>query len=222
MLTAVFTFIDFLPECRDPGGIFSNPEFETFRTLIDRANNWLRVNPKWEIITCESIEFKAKRDDVNSEKMVYLEYGETSTSYIRGLRLWITGGGNEKEKQIGYINIIPEQENDGGIFSSPAFETLDEVVSRFNKMIQTRPIPGITDFTPDTVTRGGVFSLPQYELFSSVVEKASDWCARQAGIRFVMFSHWKLRLKQVEMLTRRKWISPNMEEEPLFTLEYCV
>ncbi|GFT70311.1 uncharacterized protein NPIL_66861 [Nephila pilipes] len=139
-----FTFIDFLPECRDPGGIFSRPEFETFRTIIDRANAWLRANLKWEIVTCESVEFKARGESINSEKMVYLEHGEVSTWYIRGLRLWISERetDQEKEQQIGYVNVIPQQDNEGGIFSTPVYERLDDVVSRFNRMIQTRPLPG--------------------------------------------------------------------------------
>lgn len=26
-----FTFVDFLPECRDPGGFFATPVYESFR-----------------------------------------------------------------------------------------------------------------------------------------------------------------------------------------------
>lgn len=56
------------------------------RTPIDRANDWLRANRKWEITTCESVEFKAKGQEVDSSRMTYLEYGEDATWYIRGLR----------------------------------------------------------------------------------------------------------------------------------------
>ncbi|CAL1298528.1 unnamed protein product [Larinioides sclopetarius] len=137
--------MDFLPECRDPGGIFSQPQFANFRTLIDRANDWLRTNRRWKVITCESVEFKAKGDNVSYDKMVYLEYGEHTTTYVRGLRLWV----GEKEtdfdiaQQIGYLNLVPNEiGGGGGIFSSPDYECLDDVVSKYNREVRTRPLPG--------------------------------------------------------------------------------
>ncbi|XP_015904789.1 uncharacterized protein [Parasteatoda tepidariorum] len=138
------TFVDFLPEQRSRGGFFSQAKYETFRSLVDRANDWLRANPQWKIKTCESVEFKDKGNEIDSEKMIYLEYGEASTCYIRGLRLWISkrNSGEERSQQIGYINIVPEKKKDGGIFSSAVFEDLDEVIDRFNSMIKNQPIPG--------------------------------------------------------------------------------
>lgn len=55
-----------------------------FRTLVDRANDWLRSNRKWEIVNCESVEFQGDRAD--SEKMMYIESRKTYVSYYRGLR----------------------------------------------------------------------------------------------------------------------------------------
>ncbi|GFY57252.1 transposon Ty3-I Gag-Pol polyprotein [Trichonephila inaurata madagascariensis] len=246
-----FTFIDFLPECRDPGGLISKPEYETFRPLIDRANAWLRANGRWRIVTCESVEFKARNEHINHEKMTYLEYGESYTCFVRGLRLWISEKLNdqEREQQIGYLNMLPQQYTEGGIFSTPEFESLDGVVSRFNTMIQTRPLPGriiniesqemkmrhsgeidpertcwveggkrqkhflfilriffeisdgepeeigIMDFIPDAITRGGVFSYPRYEPFSNVIQKASNWCAMQNGIRICNTQSVELKMK---------------------------
>ncbi|GIY05873.1 hypothetical protein CDAR_261091 [Caerostris darwini] len=246
-----FTFIDFLPECQEVGGIFSKPQFESFRTLIDRANNWLRDNPKWKIVTCESVELRTRREIVNVEKMVYMERTDFLMCYIRGLRLWITeGDGSYKTKQIGYLNVIPQHENATGIFSSPVFESLDDVVSRFNKMMRTQPIPGriltiesqemkmntsfefdpdrsywvergdfqkrflyifriffvmgdsipeeigIADFIPDVIERGGFLSLPVYENFCNVIEKASNWCTRQTGIRICTVQALEMKIKR--------------------------
>ncbi|CAL1298532.1 unnamed protein product, partial [Larinioides sclopetarius] len=144
-LIPICFIVYFLPECRDPGGIFSQPQFANFRTLIDRANDWLRTNRRWKVITCESVEFKAKGDNVSYDKMVYLEYGEHTTTYVRGLRLWV----GEKEtdfdiaQQIGYLNLVPNEiGGGGGIFSSPDYECLDDVVSKYNREVRTRPLPG--------------------------------------------------------------------------------
>ncbi|CAL1298530.1 unnamed protein product [Larinioides sclopetarius] len=77
--------------------------------------------------------------------MVYLEYGEHTTTYVRGLRLWV----GEKEtdfdiaQQIGYLNLVPNEiGGGGGIFSSPDYECLDDVVSKYNREVRTRPLPG--------------------------------------------------------------------------------
>ncbi|KFM82596.1 hypothetical protein X975_05027, partial [Stegodyphus mimosarum] len=139
-----FSFIDFLPQIRESGGFFSEPVYETFRALVDRANAWLQANPQWEIKTCESVEFKASGGDVDTETMTYLEYGTTVNSYIRGLRLWLLErpDKNGTGQQIGYMNLKPRQTSNGGIFSSPTYESLQEVIDRFNVMIQTNPIPG--------------------------------------------------------------------------------
>lgn len=144
MSTEGLTFVDFLPEVQRPGGLFSKPVYEVFRSLVDRANDWLRANPQWEIKTCESVEFKDKGNTINSEKMIYLEYGEVQTWYIRGLRLWISSrkDGEEKSQQIGYLNVVPEEIEPGGVFSSPVYENLNDVLHKFNQMIRTRPIPG--------------------------------------------------------------------------------
>ena len=59
-------------------------------------------------------------------------------------RLWLTERKDEMERdqQIGYVNVIPQQIEKGGIFKSPKFETLDAVIERFNSMLQSNPLPG--------------------------------------------------------------------------------
>ncbi|XP_054709337.1 uncharacterized protein LOC129219042 [Uloborus diversus] len=141
--SAGLTFIDFLPKCREPGGLFSKPVFETFRTVVDRANEWHRLNPQWEIKTCESVEFKNKGENVDYEKMTYFEHGEGETWFIRGLRLWIVkrDSTNERIREIGFINIVPEERSEKGRFST-SFERLQDVISKFNSKITENPIPG--------------------------------------------------------------------------------
>lgn len=63
---------------------------------------------------------------------------------LKNFRLWLTERKDEKEKeqQIGYINLIPQKLEKGGIFKSFKFETLDMVIGRFNSQLQSNPLPG--------------------------------------------------------------------------------
>lgn len=54
--------------------------------LVDRANEFLRSNRKWKILTCESVKFKLNDDKVDPFKTTYTEYGDSYTYYVRGLR----------------------------------------------------------------------------------------------------------------------------------------
>lgn len=160
-----FTFVDFFPACLKSAGVFKNPVYESFRTLIDRANDWLRTNRQWDITTCESVEFcKPTIGSLNSDVMTFVEYGESGTGYIRGLRLWLTRrkDGNETEKQIGYLNMVPQKTGEGGLFHSAQFEALDEVIGRFNSMMRMNPYPGriINIETQEMKAKEAFFSKP--------------------------------------------------------------
>lgn len=137
-LCGELNFMDFVPRCLDPGGLFAKAVFEPFNVLVDRANAWLRQTPNWEAKTCESVEFKNRSNEISYEKMTYLDYGQYYTYYIRGLRLWIVPRHDPSRppQQIGYVNVVPQRLQHGGL------ETLDTVLDRFNKVLQSRPIPG--------------------------------------------------------------------------------
>ncbi|XP_064487176.1 uncharacterized protein LOC135399270 [Ornithodoros turicata] len=138
------TFVDFLPYCISSGGLFSTPTFEPFRVLINRANEWLKENPSWEVKTCESVEFKTSSEVVNTERMTYYEYGEQSTRYVRCLRLWLVPRLDQSRppQQIEYCNLIPQQTGHTGLFGMPTFETLHEVLERYNFQVRYQPAPG--------------------------------------------------------------------------------
>ncbi|KAK8756468.1 hypothetical protein V5799_000827 [Amblyomma americanum] len=142
-LGGALTFVDFLPYCIDPGGFTSSPKFEPFRVLVQRANDWLKQNYTWEVKTCESVEFKATKS-INIERMTYYEYGEYSTCYMRGLRLWLVPQLDQSRpaQQLGYANLIPQQTAPPGMFSNPTFETLQELLERYNKHLAYQPAPG--------------------------------------------------------------------------------
>lgn len=136
--------MDFLPYCISSGGLFSTPTFEPFRVLLQRANDWLKENCTWEVKTCESVEFKTSSEVVNTERMTYYEYGEQSTRYVRSLRLWLVPRLDQSRpaQQLEYRNLIPQQTGHAGLFGMPTFETLHELLERYNQQLMHQPAPG--------------------------------------------------------------------------------
>ena len=130
---------DFLP-------IKAEGEMESFASIVDRANVWLRQNPLWEVKTAESIEFIYKGSGrVESEKMTYLEWGEHRTRYIRGLRLWLLPRNPEEvqnSQQIGFISFVPRIVEEAGLFSAEKYERLDEMLADVNQKLYSNPIDG--------------------------------------------------------------------------------
>ncbi|KAK8781548.1 hypothetical protein V5799_017111 [Amblyomma americanum] len=138
------TFVDFLPCCVNPGTVSSSPTFEPFRMLVQRANEWLKEHCMWEVKTCESVEFKASKS-INTELMTYCEYGKWSTCYMRGLRLWLVPRLDKSRpaQQLEYRNLVPQQmAPPAGSFGMPMFETLQELLERYNKQLVHQPAPG--------------------------------------------------------------------------------
>lgn len=83
--------VDFNPNCIEPGGFFTNAEFENFPTVLQRANAWLAENPAWEIRTCETVEYSmhSNGEIINESSSSYVVHGQRSNRYVRGLRLWL-------------------------------------------------------------------------------------------------------------------------------------
>ncbi|XP_064487179.1 uncharacterized protein LOC135399271 isoform X3 [Ornithodoros turicata] len=138
------TFVDFLPPCIRSWTLFKPMKFEGFRCLITSANEWLRHNPSWEVKTCESVEFKAGSSGPKVEKMSYLEYGERATHFMRCLRLWIVPRCDQSRppQQLDYINLVPQEVDSGGLFSTPKYEMLHQMIDRYNSVVRFRPPPG--------------------------------------------------------------------------------
>ncbi|OQR74483.1 hypothetical protein BIW11_09036 [Tropilaelaps mercedesae] len=138
------TFVDFLPKCLSSGGVFSQPAFEPFRYLVYRANEWLREHPEWEVKTCESVEFKTNSEVINTERMTYFEFGEQSTRYVRSLRMWLVPrmDTSRPPQQIDYSDLIPQQTGHAGLFGMPTFESLHQVLERYNFNSRSKPPPG--------------------------------------------------------------------------------
>lgn len=59
--------------------------FYVYRSLVDRANKWLKSNTKYKLITCEMVEF-AKDQKPNEVIYIKRQDEEIATTYIVGLR----------------------------------------------------------------------------------------------------------------------------------------
>ncbi|UYV80869.1 ZC3H11A [Cordylochernes scorpioides] len=129
-LTGDLSVMDFLPYCLNDGGIFSQPKYQPFRELMDRANHWLQNHSHLEVKTCESVEFKLGED---IESMTYLETCHGVNQFIRGLRLWLVPrlDPSRPPQYLKHLNLVPDPE-----------ETLDDVLLRFNQLMETVPLPG--------------------------------------------------------------------------------
>ncbi|XP_018494796.1 uncharacterized protein LOC100904558 [Galendromus occidentalis] len=138
------TFVDFLPKCLTSGGVFSTPAFEPFRCLVYRANDWLREHPEWEVKTCESVEFKTNSEIINTERMTYFEISDASTRLVKSLRMWLVprADSTRPPQQIQYQDLVPQQTGHAGLFGMPTFETLHQVLERYNYECRSKSAPG--------------------------------------------------------------------------------
>ncbi|CAG0898365.1 unnamed protein product [Darwinula stevensoni] len=136
------TYVDFIPECLEEGGLFSTSVYQPFSVLMARGNEWLARNADWEAVTCESLELKTS-DQVRTERMIYCEHGERRTAYVRCLRLWLRRRNNldEPPQQLGYVNCVPEVVEQK-TFGSPKFLPLSGMIVKVNEMFRANPLPG--------------------------------------------------------------------------------
>ena len=60
-----------------------------FSVIFERANLWLKDNPQWKVLSCESAESKLKHsghDQANTSKSTYTVDKDDKTYYIRYFR----------------------------------------------------------------------------------------------------------------------------------------
>ncbi|KAL1421551.1 hypothetical protein MTO96_022990 [Rhipicephalus appendiculatus] len=240
------SFVDFLPYCISSGGLFSTPTFEPFRVLLQRANDWLKENCTWEVKTCESVEFKTSSEVVNTERMTYYEYGEQSTRYVRSLRLWLVPRLDQSRPCPAAGVPQPHPTTDRvmqGLFGMPTFETLHELLERYNQQLMHQPAPGrvlavetqemkipsYSNFDPDRSywseyggrNRHFLFVVRVfYELGSTSCEEigvADFWCSQQGSLRFCNAQSLEIKLKSGTMVdTQRMSYTEHAERTTFF------
>lgn len=156
-----FTFVDFCPKLitSSSSSPFSSTsgcrkrtssllghryELETFSDLFERINQWLKVNIDWRVISMETLVFDCTSQFNQLKSSIHSQHLPRN---MRGLRLFL---GPSKSRfsgaqKIGCINVVPRKV--AGNYLHPQeeplqYETLDQILSRLNELLLTRPIEG--------------------------------------------------------------------------------
>lgn len=166
----VLSYVDFMPKCLDEGNLSEKllPEFDTYSSILDGANIFLKDHPKLIVIKCESIEHKMSqtRDGTAVFHLndMLLHEGNESTVYVKGIRLWLVKNPTSKVQQLAVKNFVPadvtielpthghyksgrvvishEVRMMGGLNPFHTYEGLEDTVVRLNTQLQEEPLPG--------------------------------------------------------------------------------
>ncbi|ELT91536.1 hypothetical protein CAPTEDRAFT_193210 [Capitella teleta] len=109
--------------------------WDCIRSLVDKANDWLRKTSDVQIKSCESITWSAcdPKKLGDSEQMVLTnsvtENG--STHFIRGLRLWLAPKPGCKAQVLGFTDFCPE-----------GSDTIQSLINRVNVEIDRGTLKG--------------------------------------------------------------------------------
>ncbi|XP_064635371.1 uncharacterized protein LOC135492707 isoform X2 [Lineus longissimus] len=146
--------VDFAPSCIKEGGWMSDPQYEPFSSLADRANGWLRSNPHYRVVAIETLDVFPKYGralaKAQSQFTVMTSYYVTRSnnsskthrsSKILGLRIWYAQAGAEQiaPQQFGFINLPPALLDH---HDRPDFETFGQTINKFNEGRSYRPLSG--------------------------------------------------------------------------------
>ncbi|XP_019614814.1 PREDICTED: uncharacterized protein LOC109462692 [Branchiostoma belcheri] len=139
------SFKDFLPR---PLGEQGSSEYETFGTLVDRANAFLEDHRQYDVRTCETLEVQYSGARQVACTDVSLVGGRRDKDpYFRGLRLWLvpceTHSPTSRAPRIGKVDFVPRKlADDLAQAGSDQFEPLGELLGRMNASLRQDPIPG--------------------------------------------------------------------------------
>jgi len=143
---------DFWPSClNDTEQKLYYLEFESFDSLIPRANAWLQEHTDTHLIKCETVEKKVSTtDEVDTDGNMFRAKGN-SAIYIKGLRLWYVtikthikdSTENVAPSEIGYMNVIPKCIDSTGMSRKyPIYENLPETYAAVNAYLSDSPLEG--------------------------------------------------------------------------------
>ncbi|XP_035685001.1 uncharacterized protein LOC118421664 [Branchiostoma floridae] len=139
---------DFVPEMiSPPQGIFSNPQFENFPSVMTKARSWAEGHLRTvRLINIQSFDVKVHRSKftgavtIDSQRASHIEHGKHTTAFIRIIRL-VYG------RLRGSLDLPPP---------------LPMVLS-------------VKTFVPAIICRGGSWGIPQYESLRDTIKRAQVW-----------------------------------------------
>ncbi|CAH1794153.1 unnamed protein product [Owenia fusiformis] len=206
------TFMDFVPQCINEGGLFTAPTFELFSALVKKANDWLFGNPAMQVRTCETIELHVPvgYTELDANRTSRSEYGKGRLMHIKALRMWISpkSASDRSEPQtIRCINIVPKCIKEGFNGIEPEFDSIIVTLQKFNNIIRKEAIQGkiITVETVKHMFTQWTGTLDADE--STYVDKSSDQLCNLYTLRVYYIEGTSL-FEELEM----KDISPRKVE----------
>lgn len=124
-----------------------NYELESLTDLFDRINQWLKLNKDWRVVSMETLVFDCTTQFNHLKSSIHSNYLPKNT---RGLRLFLSPSKSRFSgpQKIGCINVVPRKVSGSYLQSDQSegepikYETLDEILSRLNELLLTRPIEG--------------------------------------------------------------------------------
>ncbi|KAG1672963.1 hypothetical protein GQR58_015736 [Nymphon striatum] len=131
---------DFLPECKDNGGIFADPTYEPFSQVIKKASAWCYHNSRTRFCNAQTMCYKLKSGGVNTKRMHFVEHGQTSTCFVKILRVVYATPFVPMEVAPPFLimnskTFEPVALSTGGIISTPKYESLDQTKKRISAWI---------------------------------------------------------------------------------------
>ncbi|CAG2110036.1 unnamed protein product [Medioppia subpectinata] len=149
---ARFSFVDIVPSVHQFSAN-SQVDYHSFRFLVDTCNSWLKKNPHWEVINCETVKLSYRHNlttmvsrwevqtNPATNPWVTPTRGDFETS-LKVLRVWI----KRREEMV-----VKEAESETSVLKymdfeplrkDGNFENLDDVVSRINAKIRAQNFDG--------------------------------------------------------------------------------
>lgn len=153
-------------------------ELETFSQLFDRINVWLKLNKDWRVVSMETLVYDCRTSFNHTKSSIHHTYLPKNT---RGLRLFLSPSKSRFSgpQKIGCINVVPRKVSGSHSASDDnelvEYESLDQILSRLNELLLTRPIEG--EFCLHNYERG---SLKETETNRPVI--ASSECERFTSV----------------------------------------
>ncbi|XP_050391808.1 uncharacterized protein LOC126810668 [Patella vulgata] len=154
------TYVDFMPRCIGQSLDGKEPEFASYRTVMEQVNQWLISMPQYKIFKVETIDRKLLGEmKLDLDSTLQHESSHGQNMYVRGIRIWIFPNPNPSDEvqQISYISILPDVSEGNSADVSlalsanyrmraehpvPAYDTLKITIEKLNRQLQHRPLAG--------------------------------------------------------------------------------
>ncbi|KAG1652392.1 hypothetical protein GQR58_026316 [Nymphon striatum] len=133
--------VDFVPDCRDAGGVFSLPTYEPFSQVIMKASSWCYHNSTTRFCNAQTMNYKLKTEGVNTKRMHYVEHGKRLTGFLKILRVvyatpFVPLETAPPPLAMSSRTFEPVPISTGGLMGIPNYEFLEPTMNRISAWIR--------------------------------------------------------------------------------------